>query len=52
MDFDFQFLSHGCRDHVLLSSENDAIFHCEFISVVKVWDDAERDLALVRLQEI
>ena len=45
MDFGFQFFLHGCRNDHSLSSEDDNVLYCEFISVVKVRGDAERDFA-------
>ena len=47
MDFGFQFFLHGCRNDHSLSSEDDAVLYCEFVSVVKVWGDAERDFAFL-----
>ena len=46
-DFGFQLFSHGCRNDHSLSSEDDAVLYCEFISVVKVRGDAERDFAFL-----
>ena len=43
MDFVF---SHGCRNDHSLFSEDDAVLYCEFISVIKVRGDAERDFLL------